>query len=480
MSGKRRNRNIPFGCNMENRVVAFDAGEGGGVACLFGAEPPRSYEARRKAFIKTKFHALSTNKEGFKELLKLAPTVFVVEPTGMNYIYPWLNLCWENGIEVRLVHNSELETYRDKGCGWEEKDDSHDAFALGCYYYDYQLEPSRFVQIKDPQTYQLRDTVLQLNALAKDCTTKRNRITSCLARYFPEQKNRSSNCTAGGQSPPFYSWIAGRLDCSKREKNRLDRLYRESVAYSPDGLPYFLQRQADQLCEMEIDQFVLGRELQQLLDHPRYRRYQAAFNSLGMGLRTKATLLSQIYPFETFLTPEGKEVVDRIRRVDGRRSKHYIGRNRFMACLGMGCKSRSSGKKDGKVKKVGSVLCKNALWIWVFSRIETNNPSSLRNEYGKELRDFFQSQRKELFQDAGKIFSTIEEIRSEAEEIGSKKILQLLVRLHDNLPRRLKGQDLSRVTEAKVKQLFLPLIRERTAALGVKMLYKLLLAEFKR
>ncbi|NER36505.1 MAG: hypothetical protein F6J93_21400 [Oscillatoria sp. SIO1A7] len=53
-----------------------------------------------------------------------------------------------------------------------------------------------------------------------------------------------------------------------------------------------------------------------------------------------------------------------------------------MACLGMGCKSRSSGKKNGKVKKTGSALCKNVLWLWVFSRIETNTGASLQNEYG--------------------------------------------------------------------------------------------------
>ena len=78
---------------MENRIIGFDAGEDGGVACLFTAETPRSYDARRRQFIKTKFYKLTTNKEGFKKLLKLAPTVFVIEPTGMRYIQPWLDLC---------------------------------------------------------------------------------------------------------------------------------------------------------------------------------------------------------------------------------------------------------------------------------------------------------------------------------------------------------------------------------------------------
>lgn len=465
---------------MENRIIAFDAGENGGVACVFNAEPPRSYEARRRAFVKTKFHNLETNKEGFKKLLKLAPNVFVVEPTGMHYIRPWLDLCWENNVEVRLVHNSELETYRRNGCGWEEKDDPHDAFALGCYYYDYCKEPSRFIAIKDPETYQLRDTILRLNALAKDCTTRRNRITSYLAQYFPEQKDRISNCGAKGNPPPFYAWIADRSDCSKRERTALDKRYRESVAFNPEGFPYFLQRQADQLCEMEIDQFVLLQELEQLLDHPRYRRYHASFDKLGMGKRIRATLLSQFYPFETFLTPDGKEIVDRIRYPNGKRTKHYIGRNRFMACLGMGCKSRSSGKKDGKVKKTGSALCKNVLWLWVFSRIEVSKRAALKNEYGQKLRAFFQSEKKELSESAQGIFTTIKKIRSEAEEIGSKKILELLEELYDNLPRKLKRLDLNKVTQAKVKELLLPLARERTAALGVKMLYRLLLAEFKR
>ncbi|NER36506.1 MAG: hypothetical protein F6J93_21405 [Oscillatoria sp. SIO1A7] len=58
--------------------------------------------------------------------------------------------------------------------------------------------------------------------------------------------------------------------------------------------------------------------------------------------------------------------------------------------------------------------------------------------------------------------------------------MDLLEKLHDNLPRKLKKLDLNKVTQAKVKELLLPLGRERTTALGVKMLYRLLLAEFKR
>ena len=61
--------------------------------------------------------------------------------------------------------------------------------------------------------------------------------------------------------------ICRRMGKRKRVGTKLDKLYRESVAFNPDGFPYFLQRQADQLCEMEIDQFVLDQELEQLLNH---------------------------------------------------------------------------------------------------------------------------------------------------------------------------------------------------------------------
>jgi transposase len=76
-------------------------------------------------------------------LLALKPDVALMEPTGVNYQRLWGVQLAKVGVEVRLVSNNKLPSYR-KTLDLPDKDDDADALALACYYFDYQHLPGDF------------------------------------------------------------------------------------------------------------------------------------------------------------------------------------------------------------------------------------------------------------------------------------------------------------------------------------------------
>ena len=96
-------------------------------------------------------------------------------------------------------------------------------------------------------------------------------------------------------------------------------------------------------------------------------------------------ILSQIYPLENYLTPEGKpHVIYRKGRNSGKTTKRHLSRRRFEKALGIAPTEDSSGDKKGKQIIGGSDLCRIALWQWIFCRLEIrrNRP---KNEIGQSL-----------------------------------------------------------------------------------------------
>ncbi|MHC5863555.1 MAG: IS110 family transposase, partial [Nostoc sp.] len=85
-----------------------------------------------------------------------------LEPTGNNYSKLWGTHLARAGVEVRLVGHKELRNYRANHLALPDKDDDADALALACYYFDYQKDPRRFVQIRDREIVRIRELVLRL------------------------------------------------------------------------------------------------------------------------------------------------------------------------------------------------------------------------------------------------------------------------------------------------------------------------------
>jgi hypothetical protein len=127
-------------------------------------------------------------------------------------------------------------------------------------------------------------------------------------------------------------------------------------------------------------------------------------------------LLSRIYPFEAFLSAEGKPLIEyevrEVKKVEKERRdgvnviKRSPGdvkrtpRNRCQMRIGMGTVLEQSG--DELVKKAsGSALCRMALWQYVLCQVETGKlkPNSVTKrllDYKNALKNLTTPQGKQL------------------------------------------------------------------------------------
>jgi hypothetical protein len=118
------------------------------------------------------------------------------------------------------VGHKELRNYRANHLALPDKDDDADALALACYYFDYQQDPRRFVQIRDQSIVRIRELVLRLAHLNRVQSPIMNRARQDLAWQFPEVALVRSLRGESGKVPLLWGWLAG-----VRKSSRYDRLY---------------------------------------------------------------------------------------------------------------------------------------------------------------------------------------------------------------------------------------------------------------
>lgn len=111
-------------------------------------------------------------------------------------------------------------------------------------------------------------------------------------------------------------------------------------------------------------------KIREILTDEAFSKYHLVFEKFGFGLRIKAVLLSYIYPFENFLDEAGKPIVEFAQeRLSGRRTKKHLSLRRFKLKLGLAPLDNSSGDRQG-VQVGGSVDCRSAFWLYIFTNIE--------------------------------------------------------------------------------------------------------------
>ena len=119
-----------------------------------------------------------------------------------------------------------------------------------------------------------------------------------------------------------------------------------------------------------------------MVGESRFLPYRKVFARFGFGRRVEALLLSQIYPFENYLAPDGKpDVKIRNGRKSGKPTKRHLSLRRFMKALGYAPSQESSGDLQKSKVIGGSDLCRKALWQWIFTRIEPRR-CRLKNDIG--------------------------------------------------------------------------------------------------
>jgi hypothetical protein len=349
------------------------------------------------------------------------PNLAVMEPTGTHYSrLPYLVLKYLE-IETKWVGHMQLKRFREgKNLPGHGKNDPVDALCMACYPFDpeYQDEngnlDNRFFLLPQPEEIiRLRDLVQQLSHLDRVQNPIINYTRQRLAHEFPEAAHQSM--TQSDYAPPLWAFIGNCPDkASKSGITRAKKKYESSIVHDL-GIEFdtITQTHSRWLVELYLEQLEIDREIELIMAATEFKDYLAIFEEFGFGLRTRARLLTRIYPFEAFLTEDRKEWIqkelrevkhlEKTREKDGKtgRSKTVIkfspgdvkevkknrSRDSFKMRLGMGTIFECSGD-DWVEKPSGSSVCRKALFLHTLTRTETERlPKTEVNELILEHKD---------------------------------------------------------------------------------------------
>lgn len=340
------------------KVLGIDVSKRSVSVCLLEQKP----EEPKQFYYKYDFKSFKADASGIKGILQLKPDLALIEPTGTNYSKLWVTILGENGVTIRFVGHKELRKYRESHLRLPDKDDNADALALACYAFDY-VSTDRYLKIRDSTTAKLRELILRLHHLNRVQNPIVNRLRQDLAWQFPEVALSQSPRSRSGNVPLLWGWLAG-----ERTSKKYDYKYLNSVGL---GLTQTVKRHAQRICDLQREEYAIEDEMQEILANTKYIAYINAFNEFGFGMRTQALILSQIYPLTNFLNADGTPMVEfhKSRNNPKKQSKRRLSERRFQKVLGLAPTEESSGDKK-KQKVVGSALCRKAIWLWVFTKVE--------------------------------------------------------------------------------------------------------------
>ena len=326
----------------------------------------RNYQAvstPREFYYECRFYKFETDHAGLIGLMALKPEIAILEPTGMNYSKFWVEHLSRAGVEVRFVGHKQLRNYRENHLGLPDKDDDADALAIACYGFDYGIDLSRFVQVRDLLISRMRELVLRLNHLSRIQSPVINRIRQDLSWQFPEVALVHSKRGNSGKVPLLWGWLAG-----ERSSKKYDKLYSQTAGL---GLTNSVKFHAQRICSLQTEEQLIEDELTVILADERFAAYCEVFQRFNFGDRLQAIILSQIFPLENYLSEDGKPIIKiRQGRKSGNPTKRHLSLRKFQKALGVAPSQESSGDIAKSKVSGGSALCRRALWQWVFSAVE--------------------------------------------------------------------------------------------------------------
>ncbi|MBN3905133.1 MAG: transposase [Nostoc sp. NMS1] len=327
------------------------------------------------------------------------PDVAILEPTGNHYSRLWARILESLEIKILWVGHIELRRYRG-GKNLPNKSDEADALAMAAYAVDQEnyletgeLNPRQFLMHRPQLIDELRELVQQLEHLNRVQSPIINYTRQTLAWQFPEKAHSKTESTKLGNVPPLWGWLAERkLQVHPPSYKSISRQYEQSAAVQFClEIDPTVRLHAGWLCDIDIEEQRLETKLKSLVNDEQFKAYNQIFDQFNFGLRIRARLLSRIYPFEAFLSSDGKQLTEReVREVkkkqvtrengksvvkflpgDIKRVKRNRSRDAFKLRLGMGTVLEQSGDKLVE-KGAGSALCRMNFWQYVIAKIEVD------------------------------------------------------------------------------------------------------------
>jgi hypothetical protein len=446
-------------------VIGLDVSKDNVVACPL-TEAPYNLKLYFKENSKS-FPRLYSNRDGIKELLAMNPDCVVLEPTGVHYSWIWAHVLKSHGVKILWVGHSEVASFR-KSKKLPDKNDAADALALAAYALGFWNYPEAFLGYEhECFIIPMREHSLKLQSLNRIQSPIINRLRQQLAREFPEAALKNSQRGPDGQIP-LWCFIAGRKRNVKKDQGYYEKLYQISIApkYGVE-ISEYSRNLANQLCQLTDWEIAIETELSTLLRQPELIPYNRVMDDLGMGLRIKCWVISQIFPIERFLG-----------------SGNYRNwRARFKQRLGYGGIEDSSGDKE-RIRKSGSKISRQMLYLWIVTAIAPtrNRPDT---PIARQLAEFYDSRTRQ-YNDNPEIYHSrllekqkhdaIATLKTQLGPLLSPAIVSQLeqsLNLTLDLPALLGTSDekTSPVKKGEARKRFGKLIVSQTAAKGVELLF---------
>jgi hypothetical protein len=446
-------------------VIGLDVSKNNVVACAL-TEAPFDLKGYFKENGKG-FPRLYSNRDGIKELLAMNPDCVVMEPTGVHYSWIWAHILKSHGVKILWVGHAEVAAFR-KSKKLPDKNDGADALALASYALTNWNYPQAFLGYEhECFIIPMRELSLQLQNLNRIQSPIINRLRQQLAREFPEVALKTSHRSSDNQIP-LWCFIAGRERKLERKLNYYEKLYEISIApkYGVE-ISDFSRKLANQLCDITDWEVAIETELSTLLKLPEFKVYNQVMDDLGMGLRTKAWVISQIYPIERFMN-----------------SGNYRNwRARFKQRLGYGGVENSSGDQE-QVNKSGSRISRQMLYLWILVAIAPEKKRA-DSPIARQLAEFYDSRSRQYNENPDLFHSkllikqqqdAIASLRNQLGPLLSPSVVSQIERSLSGLldfPALLgtDGNQPIPVKKGEARKRFGKLIMSQTAAKGVELLF---------
>jgi Transposase IS116/IS110/IS902 family len=150
-----------------------------------------------------------------------------------------------------------------------------------------------------------------------------------------------------------------------------------------------MRLEAKLLVMVQAEERRIEYELRSLLDDSQFAPYRKVMKIYGMGEKVQAMIISQIYPIENFLDEYKRPIIlTTTGKISGKLTAKHISLRKVSKMLGIAPTREQSGKSATTTNKSGSELCRNALWLWAFARIESGR-SRLKTKTGEEMHKVF-------------------------------------------------------------------------------------------
>ncbi|MCT7988841.1 IS110 family transposase [Laspinema olomoucense] len=456
--------------NEKPLVIGLDVSKDNVVACPL-TEAPYNLKLYFKEN-KESFPRLYSNRDGIRELLAMKPEYVVMEPTGVHYSWIWAHILKSHGIKILWVGHSEVASFR-KSKKLPDKNDAADALALAAYALGFWNYPEAFLGYEhECFIIPIRDFCLKLQSLNRIQSPIINRLRQQLAREFPEAALKDSQRASDGQVP-LWCFIGGRKRNIKKDRGYYEKLYQVSIApaYGVE-ISEYSRNLANQLCQLTDWEIAIEEKLGALLRQPELIPYNRVMDDLGMGLRIKCWVISQIFPIERFLG-----------------SGNYRNwRARFKQRLGYGGIEHSSGDKES-TQKSGSKISRQMLYLWIVTAIAParNRPDT---PIAKQLAEFYDTRTRQ-YNDNPEIYHSrlLEKQKQDAiatlkTQLGPLLSPAIVHQVEQNLSLALDfpsmigpdGKTTEPVKKGEAKKRFGKLIVSQTAAKGVELLFNELMS----